>query len=194
MTSGEIRPRIAMAVIVLTVIGGAAVLVLSPLESRLDRAERVLETAKEAASEVQDSAFRIARAQAEREKVNERLAWIHMRSEESGASSVVYGHLMALSEEAGVRLDRMQPSRSDAQDGVVSHGYSFSAIGSFDDVAQFVGAINNQIGFSETVSVRMTPNWSKDQAAVQASIETRHFAFSPDGADAVVQVDDEDDS
>ncbi len=104
----------------------------------------------------------------------------------SADASVLYEEIDAVAKRYGVVVERVEPSRGGSKGAVGDEqedapafneiGYSIELVGSYEGVARFMRAIQNELGMARIDTVRITPALSIDQATqVRASIKSTHF-------------------
>eukprot|EP00913_Durusdinium_trenchii_P006174 g5786.t1 len=92
----------------------------------------------------------------------------------SADASVLYEEIDAVAKRYGVVVERVEPSRGGSKGAIGDEqedapafneiGYSIELVGSYEGVARFLRAIQNELGMARIDSVRITPALSIDQA------------------------------
>lgn len=104
----------------------------------------------------------------------------------SGDASVLYEAIDAVAHRYGVVVERMEPQRTpvssqfeeDEIDAPTFHklGFGIELVGSYEGVARFLRAMQNELGMARIESFRLSPALSQDRSAqVRASVRTIHF-------------------
>lgn len=122
-------------------------------------------------------------------QMTQRRDQLKARLKDSGDASTLYDKIGKLGQRCGVRTDRIDPVRVDAPQvsghggknagGVPleSYGYQIEVIGSYENIARFVDAINSETGVSYVGTLICEP-WAQPGSApkqVRATIGTMHF-------------------
>lgn len=109
-------------------------------------------------------------------------AWIQQNNAAEG--SRLYSQLLALGDREGLRIERIDPASRDEEQGLFATTVAFSieAVGSYQNVARFIGAIENDFGFASVVGFSLTPIDGEQGELVHASLETAHRRFDPKAA------------
>lgn len=123
-------------------------------------------------------------------QMTQRRDQLKARLKDSGDASTLYDKIGKLGQRCGVRTDRIDPVRVDAPQaapgsaanhasGVTleSYGYQIEVIGSYENIAKFVDAINSETGVSYVGSLLCEP-WVQPGSApkqVRATVGTMHF-------------------
>lgn len=121
-------------------------------------------------------------------QMTQRRDQLKARLKDSGDASTLYDKIGKLGQRCGVRTDRIDPVRVDAPQlapghvhagGVPleSYGYQIEVIGSYENIAKFVDAINSETGVSYVGSLLCEP-WVQPGSApkqVRATVGTMHF-------------------
>ena len=124
-------------------------------------------------------------------QMTQRRDQLKARLKDSGDASTLYDKIGKLGQRCGVRTDRIDPVRVDSpqvaalgreatQAGAVtleSYGYQIEVIGSYENIAKFVDAINSETGVSYVGSLLCEPLVQPGSAPkqVRATVGTMHF-------------------
>lgn len=110
--------------------------------------------------------------------------------------SRLYARLLALGDRESLVIERIDPTSRTAPDGgfVSTVGFTIEAVGAYERVARFLGAIESEVGFAHVVSFSLTPIEGDAEELVQVVLETAHLRFHPSAlanATAAIQEADE---
>ena len=106
---------------------------------------------------------------------------IEQRSEIARDQTALQARLMELGDEAGIRIDRVNPARTrplgqgDRDDTIVS--FELDCSGRYDDITGFVAAIEERVGLTAVERFSIRPDTSGSGSAVKVRLRTAHFAF-----------------
>lgn len=194
------RQLVAQLVIVVAGAMGASAMIVGPLESRLAEAREHLDAVTELRSNagmLMASAPAVTRAS---RALDDYVEGIRRHSELSENPSRLHEVVMELADRVGVRIDRVQPGepgepakgRSRGARAPVSSGnptvagsditvratrMSIEAVGAFENIADFIDALEKETGFARIVTLRMTPMMTEQGEMVRATIQTEHLSF-----------------
>ena len=124
-------------------------------------------------------------------QMSQRRDQLRSRLKDSGDASTLYDKIGKLGQRCGVRTDRIDPVRVDAPHAPVSgrgakpnvgvtlesYGYQIEVIGSYENIAKFVDAINSETGVSYVGSLLCEPlaQTGSSPKLVRATVGTLHF-------------------
>jgi hypothetical protein len=191
------RRQVSEAAIVLAVCAGAWSAFVGPLHARLAAAQGALAAAR---TEIQQhtgdgsgagAADAGAGTNVPVSALEARAAELDRLSARCGSAPAVYDTLMALAQEQGVRIDRLQPrivgrrgeKRPTADQAVEPIGFTVDVTGDYEAVARFVAAIQDQGETTAVTASRIAPapgalGTDAPATTVAASIETEHYHLS----------------
>ncbi len=104
----------------------------------------------------------------------------------SSDASQIYEAIDEIANRYGVVIERLEPRRGSAvvpsQDEqedapvFIELGYSIELVGSYEGVARFIRAIQNELGMARVDSFRISPALTQDLGAqIRASVRTTHY-------------------
>jgi hypothetical protein len=136
-------------------------------------------------SRLDQAALERSRAEVDPAQLIDEFKSLAMRYEESWSlsadSAAVYAKFDELAGEAGVSIDRIEPSRTgagfDMGGGRVTQcGFVVELRGPYDQVLHFIELTQTRMGLTRVSSVRLNPaTVGADQGVVQANLVTEHF-------------------
>ncbi len=186
------RSILAEAIIALAVCGGAALMLVEPIERRLSEANANLSDLRTRAAEAAqrlDTPKALAAISAVKAHADEVTAASRFALDEGA----LLARVSELARAHGLRLDEMQPGAMRDQrptggkapiPGETRSGYTFRLVGTFEATAALLADLEHQTGFTAVRSVRLSPISEPGTRELQVFIETEHFAFVPAGRGA----------
>ncbi len=124
-------------------------------------------------------------------QMTQRRDQLKARLKDSGDASTLYDKIGKLGQRCGVRTDRIDPVRVDPPRAAVSgkgakqdlgialesYGYQIEVVGSYENIAKFVDAINSETGVSYVASLLCEPMVQPGSGPkqVRATVGTYHF-------------------
>lgn len=189
MKADNPRDLIAVGAIALAGVVGAVMLINDRLEDGLHQRRLQLE-ALSAESRFSPDAGRAHQLAIEAERLSN---WL--RGGPASTEDPLYARLLALGENTGVQIDRIDPGVEDAVDDgfAITTGFAIDAIGEYERIVRLIAAIESMNGFHVVTRFTLTPAEHADGDLVHASIQTTHFRFDPSALKARMALMDEED-
>ncbi|MDX2147127.1 MAG: hypothetical protein SFZ23_06350 [Planctomycetota bacterium] len=178
---------------------------VAPAERRVELAQGKLAQAQAASLAARPSLAESAESTADVERAIASLAAFQERSTLARDEATLFGHLIGLSTRFNVRLDQMQATSHNSgkpatpeQDpqgaqlfALIDATYTLDCWGSYDDLARFVRAIEEDVAFTCVRSLRLNPRREDDQAGIHAiltiavhGVDVQNLAIAQDAEPA----------
>ncbi len=195
MSDTNTRANVVQLFIAAAICVGGYLLLVDPAHKRLTavRAQVVEKSAKiKQLQQVRDAVPRFTQMA---EQAAHQASVIEARSTPARDQGALFASLAALAAEHHVRLDTLDPYQVSRptpppaapaaagappappppKDSVL--GYTITMVGSYDDLARFVSAIQHTTGFTRIRNLRLSPITEGTVTAVHATLQTEHYAF-----------------
>ena len=204
MSTNISRELIAQGVIVLAGAAGIAIGVLAPMASRVDDLETQLRHARELAIRSGELMEKAPTWRGKAEQCDAFDSWIGQQSRLAADPAELHELMTSIGERVGVEIDRIEPRKVSLDAGgrgrkaqkqpdlvEAAVGYSIDAVGSYQAIAEFVEALQNEGGFMRASAIRLAPYATEDADLTRASIETVHYAFKVPSAEQIAAMNSE---
>ncbi|MBL0926552.1 MAG: hypothetical protein IBJ11_02725 [Phycisphaerales bacterium] len=182
------RGMLAHGLIAVAVCAGAYMVFVDPASRQLAEARARTQAALADERRAEQVRAQLPRVIALAEHTKRQREWISTQSAPASDAGRLYDSVVSLAAEAGVRVDHLTPrdgprtgsgqrpsGPNPPKDTALQFGMSVT--GSYTGVTRFVGALQDRIGFTRILNVRIAPAAEKDEGKILAVIETEHHSF-----------------
>ncbi|MCX5689355.1 MAG: hypothetical protein NTV94_06135 [Planctomycetota bacterium] len=189
------RDTLAHGVIAATVLIGAYMLVVDRLQRQLGQTRDQVAALTSQVHECEQLRDRVPEMTQALREAELQAAEIRQKSIAAGSDRTLYTALTDLALRYKVHLDELNPAAASARPTIESNGkvpavpteaagvdveqaiaFSMVATASFSNVAEFMHAIQTELGYSVIKSARILPV-AEEPGMVRATISTEHYAF-----------------
>lgn len=189
------RDTLAHGVIAATILVGAYMLVVDRLRHQLGQTRDEVAALTLQVRDSEQLRDRVPELTQAMRRAEQQAAEIRDRSIAAGNDRALYTALTELAQKHKVRLDELNPAAASARPTIESSGktppvpvdaaateveqavaFSMVATASFSNIAEFMHAIQTQLGYSVIKNARILPV-SEEPGMVRATISTEHYAF-----------------
>lgn len=189
MNVAKVRQLAAGVAIGLGVCVGGHMALVDPAEQSLADVRRALADRQAKLKSAETARDVMPQLAATLDRVRADADAIHQRSRLARDEGELFAAVTALSEAHNVRVDQLDPIKDQRQargprgkdapaaPGDVTLAYSMTVLATYGDIVAFLGALQQDLGYTKVRLVQITPTPDTASKTVRAVIQTEHLAF-----------------